>query len=326
MKVVLSDEGINKYGFRVLTDGLDITEFMKNPVMFYKHDRDLLPIGKWINIEKKDGKLIGEPDFDMTDPFAIQIKQKWDAGILNSASIGFNVMSISEEPKDLLKGQTRPTVLTSRLDEASITDIPGNGGCYKMHFSKENVTLSGDMPEVLLNSFLPQLNLTDILMTEDIALALGLPANADKATILAAIAKTKQNAALALSKFAKTKGMKEETINKLGLSDFEGTLTLVDETEAPKVSEQPTGDGKGTPEKKEDLTDTGRTLSLLEELIKTTGQNKPAGDEQLSFSQMLSQKPAELKKLIAEKPDQAQKLFLAEFGKSASIDDLKKLI
>lgn len=36
---VLSDESVNSYGFRVLTDGIALDNFKKNPVMLWNHTR-----------------------------------------------------------------------------------------------------------------------------------------------------------------------------------------------------------------------------------------------------------------------------------------------
>lgn len=36
---VLSDSSLNRYGFRILTDGLQIENFKQNPIMFWMHKR-----------------------------------------------------------------------------------------------------------------------------------------------------------------------------------------------------------------------------------------------------------------------------------------------
>ncbi len=39
MRFILSDESVNCYGLRFLTAGIDIKDFVKNPVMLYMHGR-----------------------------------------------------------------------------------------------------------------------------------------------------------------------------------------------------------------------------------------------------------------------------------------------
>lgn len=51
---LLSDETINSYGTRVLTAGIRLENFLKNPIMLWNHTRawsdkedQILPIGRW---------------------------------------------------------------------------------------------------------------------------------------------------------------------------------------------------------------------------------------------------------------------------------------
>lgn len=127
MRFTLSDESLNVYGSRVLTQGIDLAKFRRNPVMLYGHDRKRLPIGRWENIKVSGGKLTADPVFDDGDEFAQDVKRKVEGGFLRAASIGFNVLESSDKRNYLLPGQTRPTVIKSELVEASIVDIPANG-------------------------------------------------------------------------------------------------------------------------------------------------------------------------------------------------------
>jgi len=63
-RIVISDESINSYGFYVKTDGIDLTAFLKNPVMLWNHNRDWhgtadaqLPIGYWKDLRVENGVL-----------------------------------------------------------------------------------------------------------------------------------------------------------------------------------------------------------------------------------------------------------------------------
>lgn len=133
-RFVLTDDSINRYGYRVLTSGLDSSGFEKNPVLLWAHFRDSgmpccgeqKPIGHWEDIEREDDKLTAVPYFDLQDELSKQICDKVEAGTLSAASIGFRILVISEDKADLLPGQTRGTVTKSELLECSIVDIPAN--------------------------------------------------------------------------------------------------------------------------------------------------------------------------------------------------------
>ena len=85
---VLHDETVNTYGFRMLTDGANLAEFRKNPVMLLDHMDWKLPIGRWENIRKEGGKILADAVFDMRDPNAAEVARKVDENFIRMASIG----------------------------------------------------------------------------------------------------------------------------------------------------------------------------------------------------------------------------------------------
>ena len=106
--MILSDESINSYGFWVLTEGIGMERFLKNPIMLFNHHRtsrgktdEILPIGRWENLTVENGVLYGTPVFDEKDEFAMKIKSKLESGILSSCSIGISVKTWSEDAKYL---------------------------------------------------------------------------------------------------------------------------------------------------------------------------------------------------------------------------------
>lgn len=137
---VISEESINSYGFRVLSDGIDTTFFLKNPIAFWVHSRpsgwdkqrEPLPIGRWENLRREGSKWLADLVFDEDDEFAMQLRGKVDKGIINMASAGLRVIATSEDPSVLLKGQTRPTVVQSFLLEISLVDIGSNRNALRL--------------------------------------------------------------------------------------------------------------------------------------------------------------------------------------------------
>lgn len=141
---ILSEDSVNESGFRILTEGIDIKHFKKNNVMLFMHYRfgeysrpQILPIGIWVNIRKEDGKLLADAEFDEDDEFAMKIASKVRKKHLKAASIGIKSIEISTDPKHLLKGQTRPSIIKSKAMEASIVDIPRNQNCLRLSMGED---------------------------------------------------------------------------------------------------------------------------------------------------------------------------------------------
>lgn len=129
-EVIISTEAVNSYGTRVLTSGIDLEQFKRNPVLLWMHrrawDGAAMPIGKIDNLRVEDGKLIGTPVFDQNDEFACKIESKWEQGFLRMASAALEPIEVNPDPALALPGQTRATVTRSKLVEVSIVDIGGN--------------------------------------------------------------------------------------------------------------------------------------------------------------------------------------------------------
>jgi len=167
-EIILSDESINCYGSRVLTEGIDLKFFKKNPVMFWNHHRsddwtgntETLPIGRWERLRIDGKKLIGTPDIDPDDEFSSRVLSKVEKGYINAASIGIDIVEVSTDPKLMLKGQTRATITKSILIEVSLCDIPANPNAVSLKAEDDKGGLIGVM---ILSNGKPVENLDEIL-------------------------------------------------------------------------------------------------------------------------------------------------------------------
>ena len=140
-EIILTSNALNSYGFRVLTEGLDISQYLKNPVILWMHNRsdhDNLPIGRMENIHLEADKLIGSPKFDLADPFAAEIARKYESGFISMASIGFAIQETSKEKELMLDGQVLPTVTKSKLIEVSLVDIGANDDALALSFNNSD--------------------------------------------------------------------------------------------------------------------------------------------------------------------------------------------
>lgn len=125
---IVSDESVNSYGIIIKTDGIDTTQFSRNPIMLYMHNRDLGVIGRWDNIRKDGDKLLMDAVFDESTELGRQVSLKVKNGYLRCASIGCNIIQSHEE-----KGVK--IVTKCCLQEVSIVDIPANSNAMSF---KEN--------------------------------------------------------------------------------------------------------------------------------------------------------------------------------------------
>lgn len=136
-EVIISTEAVNCYGCRILTDGIDLSQYERNPVLLWMHRRSwepgAMPIGRVENLRVEGDKLIGTPVFDQADEFAKQIESKWENGFLRMASAALETVETSADPALLLPGQTRETVTRSKLIEVSIVDIGGNDEALQLY-------------------------------------------------------------------------------------------------------------------------------------------------------------------------------------------------
>ena len=167
---VLSDESVNYYEFRVLTSGIGLEQFRKNPVMLYLHDHSVLPIGVWENVRVDGDRLLADAKFDEGDPFAQEVARKVDEGILKCCSIGFNINGIDESDDLKLPGQKGPTVTKSELIECSICPIGANRNAMRLSQEPDipvlTVRTGARMTLTKIQGDNPSINLNSLEMTE----------------------------------------------------------------------------------------------------------------------------------------------------------------
>jgi hypothetical protein len=134
---LLSDSSVNCYGFRLLTSGYQLPEFLKNPIGYYMHERDKGILVKWENLEIDGDKIIGKPVINLANPRGQQTVDEIESGFLTAASIGhIVVLETSDDPALMLPGQTGSTVTKWYNRECSLVDIPGNFNAYCLLMQK----------------------------------------------------------------------------------------------------------------------------------------------------------------------------------------------
>ncbi len=128
------DGSVNTYGFRMLTEGCDLSEYEKNPNVFLNHRDFDLPIGRGENVRKEDGAILVDVVFDTDDPRAAEVAGKVERGFLRMASVGtWPPERVSDDESLRLPGQTGPTVTRWTLREVSICAIGANHNALAMY-------------------------------------------------------------------------------------------------------------------------------------------------------------------------------------------------
>lgn len=146
MTFELSNEDPNGNGCQIMTDGIDLHTFATNPIMLFDHNSQNV-IGTWTNLKKKNGKLLGSPVFDESDPEAMKIKSKVRKGIIKGASIGIKI-----DPKTVVLNEEEGYIVVNncKLYEVSIVGIPANDKTVKLYVDDLDVMREIDMVELSL--------------------------------------------------------------------------------------------------------------------------------------------------------------------------------
>jgi len=316
-KFVVSTENVNEHGYRVLTNGINYTQYLVNPIVLFMHTRangengGKVVIGRCIKLYVEDSKLIAEIEFDEADEFAKGIAGKVERGFIRMASIYADVISTSSDPTLILPGQYLETVTQCKLVEISIVDIGGNDDAIKLSKGSENK--------------LKKINLNKDPMSKIgvIALTLGLSNETAEDTVVSEVQKLK------LAKESSEAKVVELTSQIKGIRLAEAT-TIVDEAVSlgliPDVLKPATLAGFDTDHEaqkavltkliadKKAESDQNGAHNLVKEVV--LGKGSPAGGKggiELSYDYLQKHDPTELKRIHDTDPNTYAKLA-KEYG------------
>lgn len=319
---VLSDESINSYGFRILTDGINLENFRKNPIMLWNHTRGysdqenvILPIGKWENIRVQDKKLIADAVFDTDDDFAGKIAKKVEKGFINMTSVGIRIEEESSTAEHVLPGQTRKTITRCSLREASIVDIGSNANAVVLFDQDDKIMELGADGKCAVGLINNSNQNNKKMELKTIALGLGLSENATEDEVTAKIRLLQDNAKEEAhsakekeltDRIAELENEKKEASHKAVVNLVEAAVKEKKITADKKAHFEALGDKMGL----ESLQD---TLSCINAGIKPTDiiGGKTSGACEKKYSEMSEKELSELR----EKDQNAyEELYEKEFG------------
>lgn len=168
----LTDNSVNVYKYRMLTEGLDLAQYKKNPIGFLMHEREGGVLVKWGDFRIEGDKLFGKPVINLSHPKGEDIAAQVENGFINAASCGKIIcLAASDDASLKLEGQTGPTVTKWFPREISFVDIPGNhnalANLYDINDNELNLAdfvkpNPKEMSKILLTAaMLTALNLSD---------------------------------------------------------------------------------------------------------------------------------------------------------------------
>lgn len=183
-RVRISNDSLNSYGTRVLTAGMDVRQYSRNPVLLYMHERGNV-IGYVKDLKVENNEVTGELMFDEASELSKRCKKQYEFGSLKMVSAGLDILELSDSSDVVVMGQTSPTITKSRLYEVSLVDIGANDDAIVLKRDGKEITLGrgGDNSLPLLNNRKEN----DEMELKVIALQLGLPATADEGAVNAAL-------------------------------------------------------------------------------------------------------------------------------------------
>jgi HK97 family phage prohead protease len=87
----MSTATVDRGGDVVNQDGWNLKAYKQNPVILWGHDQRIPPIGRAIQIGKRDGSLVSKIEFATAEqhPFAETVFQLVKGGFVNAGSVGF---------------------------------------------------------------------------------------------------------------------------------------------------------------------------------------------------------------------------------------------
>ena len=302
-RVRISNCSLNSYGTRVMTGGMNVEQYQRNPVLLYMHQRgDVIGYVKDLKVEGED--ITGELMFDEATKLSRQCKKQYEFGSLKMVSVGIDILEMSEDEDTLVIGQTCPTITKSKLFEVSLVDVGANDDAIVMKRDGKTIELGKDG-----GNLLPLLDNNKNQKQMDqkvIALQLGLPETATEAEIN-----------------AKLNSLKAQEAEVATLKKEKEDLTLAAITGAVETAVKEKRIGS---DRKEQFINLGKSVGV-DELRKTFDAMSP----QVKLSTVighqggtptgkaaykkLSEVPEdEVEELRDNEPDTYRKLYKAEYG------------
>jgi len=128
---ILSTEDVDRAG-DIVRQNWELAAFNRNPIALWAHDHER-PIGNWVNVGVKGGKLTGRLDFAErgTSSFIDMLRGLVEQRILRAVSVGFKPLA-RELRLDQNERVLGYTFTKSELLEGSLVSVPANANALAL--------------------------------------------------------------------------------------------------------------------------------------------------------------------------------------------------
>ena len=123
MKFVATTSGVKRDGLDLRIEGVDVSNFERNPVFLWAHNYSMPPLGKVTKIRRLKNRIEMWVVFDQKDEFAVEIERKYRDGFLTAVSIGWIILEFERAAEE---DEARYVVLRSDLLDLSAVPVPGD--------------------------------------------------------------------------------------------------------------------------------------------------------------------------------------------------------
>ena len=128
-RFVLSNENLNEDDFKIITSGVDISFFKSDRQLYWMLDcfgvnltTNIMPGSFWTDIQVINNEITAIPFFNDNDQVAMKLYHKVEHGTLRAVNVIFDYIELDTDKSNWDKGQKLPTVLKSKLIQASLSD------------------------------------------------------------------------------------------------------------------------------------------------------------------------------------------------------------
>lgn len=328
--VIISNK-VNNYGYRVDTAGMDLTQYVKNPILLFMHSRaystsSIKPLGHMQSLQREDnGDITGIPFFTESTEQAKEIYAMVEDGTYRMLSAGFEIIDTSDDPKQLLPGQRYHTITKSKLREVSVVDIGGDDNALCLYHAGEIVQLDNANDTSAIIPIIKQLNNQNKMNEHLIPLLtlLGLKTDGTAEQLINAIQ------ALQLKEQKATNELSELQNQIVTLNDTIGTLQqAAQDAEIDGVLTQAVNERKITEGQKpfyklmgssnldnlKELFSTMPTMATLQEQLGDAGGDSANPLLKLSYDEAHKRDGA-LAEIKTKYPEHYKQIYKARYGK-----------
>ena len=135
-EAIITTSAKDRQGEIVVSTGMDVGNYMKNPIVLFAHDYAQPPVAKAVSLTTSPEGITARFVFPEkgVSVRADEIHALWDAHFLNAVSIGFI-------PQEWADGADNPTITKAELLEFSIVPVPANQEALRLALEQAQVAI-----------------------------------------------------------------------------------------------------------------------------------------------------------------------------------------